>query len=250
MKLQPVALLIFSSFFLTLQVDAQEKMPSPGEQVEMSFTTTDSAEVPYLIYLPKGYQADGDKKFGLMLFLHGRGESNGPLSLVAKWGPPKFAARGDALPWIVVSPQCPKTDWWSSEKQQSRLTELLDDVIKKHNVDEARVFLTGLSMGGYGRWTMAANHPERFAAVAPVCGGGDPARAESLKDVPIWAFHGDADRAVPFEKTVTMVAAIKKVGGTKIRFTSMEHLGHNCWSAAYATPGLYQWMENQARSKQ
>ncbi len=227
---------------------AQEQLPVAGQQVEMAFQTSDDATVPYLLYLPENFQADGDQKYQLLFFLHGRGESNGPLSLVAKWGPPKFAARGDSLPYVLVSPQCPRTDNWSSETQQKQLTELLDDVVKRYNIDEGKIYLTGLSMGGYGSWTMAAKHPKRFAAVAPVCGGGDPANAETLKDIPIWVFHGDRDRAVPFQKSVDMVDAIRAAGGTKIRFTSLEYIGHNCWSATYATPELYQWMESQTRN--
>ena len=249
MKPRTIGILIVGLFLLNSQAIAQDTVAIPGKQVEMSFQTSDGADVPYLLYLPKDYQADGEKKFGLMYFLHGRGESNGPLSLVAKWGPPKFAARGDDLPWIVVSPQCPKSDNWSSDTQQTRLTELLHATIKNYNIDEGRVFLTGLSMGGYGSWTMATHHPELFAAVAPVCGGGDPNQAEKLKDVPIWVFHGDQDRAVPFERSVKMVEAIKNAGGEKIRFTTLEYIGHNCWSAAYATPELYQWMEQQAKQK-
>jgi len=113
MKLQSITILVVGILFLNLQTIAQENVPTPGKQIEMSFKTSDGANVPYLLYLPKNYQAEGGKQFGLMLFLHGRGESNGPLSLVAKWGPPKFAARGDELPWIIVSPQCPKSDRWS-----------------------------------------------------------------------------------------------------------------------------------------
>lgn len=246
MNPKPFALLSVSLLLFCATGWAQESVPSPGKQVEMSFSASDGESVSYLLYLPKDYQSQGDKKFGLMLFLHGRGESNGPLSLVAKWGPPKFADRGDDLPWIIVSPQCPPKDNWSSDTQQTRLIELLDSITSQHNVDQKKVFLTGLSMGGYGSWTMATKHPTRFAAVAPVCGGGDPAQAEKLKDVPIWAFHGDQDRAVPFERSVAMVEAIKKSGGTKIRFTTLEHIGHNCWSATYATPELYQWMERQS----
>jgi predicted peptidase len=249
MKPRTIAILIVGLFLLNVQANSQDTAATPGKQVEMSFQTSDGADVPYLLYLPKDYQADGEKKFGLMYFLHGRGESNGPLSLVAKWGPPKFAARGDDLPWIIVSPQCPKSDNWSSDTQQTRLTELLQATIKNYNIDEGRVFLTGLSMGGYGSWTMATHHPELFAAVAPVCGGGDPDQAEKLKDVPIWVFHGNQDRAVPFERSVKMVEAIKNAGGEKIRFTTLEYIGHNCWSAAYATPELYQWMEQQAKQK-
>jgi len=225
----------------------QGEEPAPGVQVEASMTTSDRGQVGYLISLPKDYDADGES-VPLMLFLHGRGESYGLLSLVAKWGPPMMAAQGEPLPFLVVSPQCPGDDSWSSETQQKRLIELLDHIVKNHNVDESRVYLTGLSMGGYGSWRLAADHPERFAAVAPVCGGGDPADAEKLKTLPIWVFHGDQDRAVPFSKSVEMVDAIKAAGGEQIRFTSLEHIGHNCWSATYATPELYEWMARQKKT--
>ena len=246
MKRHFIAILFVGILCFNLQLGAQQNAPQPGKQIEMTFKTSDNAEVPYLLYLPEDYQAGGEKSFGVMLFLHGRGESNGPLSLVAKWGPPRFAARGDKLPWIIVSPQCPRTDSWSSDTQQTRLTELLDAVVAQHNVDPERIFLTGLSMGGYGSWKLAARHPERFAAVAPVCGGGKPEDAEKLAGIPIWVFHGDQDLAVPFKRSVEMVEAIKAAGGTKVRFTTLEYIGHNCWSAAYATPELYQWMEKQA----
>ncbi|MGI9496044.1 MAG: prolyl oligopeptidase family serine peptidase [Mariniblastus sp.] len=226
---------------------AQSSEGQPGQQIEAVFESSDGAKVPYLIYLPKNYSTESDQEFALLYFLHGRGESNGPLSLVAKWGPPKFAARGDDLPYIIVSPQCPRSDRWSSDTQQKRLTELLDAITNRYRVNEDSIFLTGLSMGGYGTWTMATNSPARFAAVAPICGGGDPAKAANLVDVPIWVFHGDQDKPVPFEKSVKMVDAIKEAGGTQVRFTTMENVGHNCWSAAYATPELYQWMRAQVK---
>lgn len=213
----------------------------PGKQVELKFTTSDSATVDYLLYLPKDYDGDQDK-LPLVFFLHGRGESYGPPSLVAKWGPPRFAAEGDELPYILVSPQCPGDDSWSKSTQQTRLVELLDSIVNSYKVDTNRVYLTGLSMGGYGSWRMAADHPDRFAAVVPVCGGGNPDDAEKLKNIPIWVFHGDQDGAVPFARSVEMVDAIKQAGGESIRFTTLEHIGHNCWSATYATPELYSWM--------
>ena len=174
--------------------DAQNAAePEKGKQVEMSFKTSDGAEVGYLLYLPANYDPAGETKAPLMLFLHGRGESNGPLSLVAKWGPPKKAAAGEALPYVMVSPQCPRDDYWNKESQLNRLTELLDHVTSKYVVNEKKMYLTGLSMGGYGSWALAAKHPTKFAAVMPICGGGKPEFAEKLKDVPIWAWHGDQD---------------------------------------------------------
>mgnify|MGYP001255445452 CR=1 FL=1 len=219
---------------------AQSPTPEPGKQVEQSLATSDGGHIDYLLYLPQDYSSAS--KSQLVFFLHGRGESFGPLSLVAKWGPPQFAARGDDLPYVLVSPQCPGDDSWSKPTQQQRLVELLDHVLKTFNVDENQICLTGLSMGGYGSWRLAADHPERFTTVVPICGGGGAADAEKLKDLPIWVFHGDQDSAVPFQRSVEMVEAIRKAGGTKIRFTSLEHVGHNCWSAAYATPELFQWI--------
>ena len=225
---------------------AQTSEPSPGRQVEQTFATSDGGSISYLLYLPKNY--DPAKKSQLILFLHGRGESYGPLSLVAKWGPPQFAARGDELPYVLLSPQCPGDDSWAKPTQQKRLIELLDHIIQTHSIDQDSMCLTGLSMGGYGSWQMAADHPRRFASVVPVCGGGDPRDAEKLKALPIWVFHGDQDSAVPFQRSVEMVDAIKQAGGTKIRFTSLEHIGHNCWSATYATPELFQWISQQKKS--
>lgn len=215
--------------------------PSAGQQVEQLPGDTD-LPLPYLIYLPKDYDADADKNWPLVLFLHGRGESNGPLNLVAKWGPPKFAARGDDLPFILISPQCPRSGFWSDETRQTQLDQLLDHVTQQYRVDTNRTYLTGLSMGGYGSWTLAANHPTRFAAVAPICGGGDPKDAAKLVDIPMWVFHGDQDKAVPLSKSVEMVEAIRNAGGKKIRFTTLEHVGHNSWSSAYALPELFDWM--------
>lgn len=227
-------------------VDAAE--PTPGQQVEQSLKTGDGVEIPYLLYLPADYAEADDKKWPLMLFLHGRGESFGPLDLVSKWGPPKFAKRGDKLPFILVSPQCPGKGSWSDEVRQAGLAELLDHVTEKYRVDSDRVMLTGLSMGGYGSWRLAAAHPKRFSCAVPICGGGAPEQAEQLKSLPIWVFHGDQDKAVPIERSVAMVEAIKKAGGAKVRFTTLEHVGHNSWSSAYAMPELYGWMLRQSAS--
>ena len=224
--------------------------PAAGKQVEMSLETEAAGAVPYLLYLPKEYGADGGgKQWPVMLFLHGRGESNGPLSTVKKWGPPRMAERGDDLPYIIVSPQCPRSSRWTATEQQAGLLELLAHVGKTYATDEERIYLTGLSMGGFGSWKLAADHPEKFAAVAPVCGRGNPDDAEKLKGIPVWAFHGTEDNAVPFSGSADIVAAIKKAGGTKVKFTSLEGVGHNSWSAAYATPELYSWFDSYTRKR-
>lgn len=220
--------------------------PAPGKQVEQSLKIADNVSVPYLLYLPPDYKI-GQKR-PLVLFLHGRGESHGSLSIVKKWAPPRMVERGDPFPYILVSPQCPAQDSWSRPTQQSRLIQLLDFIIKTYAVDEDHICLTGLSMGGYGSWRLAADHAHRFAALAPICGGGKTEDAHQLKSLPIWVFHGDQDRTVPTSRSVQMVDAIKAAGGTKIRFTTLENVGHNSWSAAYATPELYKWFDMHSAS--
>jgi predicted peptidase len=221
--------------------------PAAGKQTEQDLKVGDKS-VPYLLYLPKDYGSK-EGKWPLMLFLHGRGESDGPLSLVKKWGPPRLIERGEELPCIVVSPQCPRQESWAQPGQQALLLALLDHVEKQFKVDTDRVYLTGLSMGGYGSWRLAADHPERFAAVVPICGAGKPEDGAKLKGLPIWAFHGTEDKAVPFQRSVEMVDAIKAAGGTQVRFTSLENIGHNSWEAAYATPEVYEWLNKQSISK-
>ena len=209
--------------------------------------TEESADVTskmhYLLHLPKAYKNDTDKKWPLLIFLHGAGERGNNLDLVKKWGPPKQAEENKELPFIVVSPQCPVRTYWNIEQ----LNQLIDSVIKNNRVDTDRVYLTGLSMGGYGTWGLAALHPEKFAAIAPICGGGDPESAELLVDLPIWAFHGGADKVVPVEGTTKIVEAIKAKGGTKIKMTIYEGVGHNSWSQTYANPKLYEWFLQQKR---
>jgi predicted peptidase len=241
-----------SGFFTALLLatvthSAAAEKPTPGRQVEQALAVKgqDKLAARYLLFLPKNYEAKADKAWPLILFLHGRGESYGPLSLVKKWGPPRIVEKNADFPYIVVSPQCPGKERWSQPRQQQILVDLLDDVLKKYRINKDRVYLTGLSLGGYGSWTLAAAHPDRFAAVVPICGGGDPKDAERLKSLPIWVFHGDKDGAVPIARSQQMVDAIRKAGGTKVRFTTLEDFGHNSWSAAYASPGLYEWLDRQ-----
>jgi len=235
--------LLLGATLLVSPVRAED--PAPGRQVEQSLALPGGGEVPYLLYLPEDYDT-GDGQAPLMLFLHGRGESYGPLSLVKKWGPPRQIEQGQAFPYVVVSPQCPEKGSWSDETRQAGLVALLDHIEKTYRIDSKRIYLTGLSMGGYGTWRLAADHPKRFAAAAPVCGGGKTEDASKLKDLPMWVWHGTEDKAVPFERSKHMVEAIQAAGGTQIRFTTLENIGHNSWSAAYGTPELYDWFNAHA----
>jgi len=240
-----LALLLAVSLF---SLSARAEKPAPGKQVELSFKTPAGLTIPYLLYLPKNLDPEAARKWPVILFLHGRGESRGPLKIVAKWGPPRMAARGDDLPYLVISPQCPADSRWNADNQQKGLLDLLDHLGANYPVDQSRLYLTGLSMGGYGSWKLAVEHGKRFAAAAIICGAGNPADAGKLVDLPIWVFHGTEDRVVPYKNSAEMVEAIEKAGGKKIRFTTFKGVGHNSWSAAYATPELYQWFDRHKRS--
>lgn len=160
-------------------------------------------QIDYLLFLPADYGKDPSKHWPLMLFLHGSGERGTDINLVKKHGPPKNVEQKPDFPFIVVSPQCPPGLWWQTDV----LSALLDDVSTQYAVDQNRVYLTGLSMGGFGTWALAAKEPQRFAAIVPMCGGGNPATAERLKDIPIWVFHGEKDTSVPILKSQEMVDA-------------------------------------------
>ena len=144
----------------------------------------------YLLYLPKEYGKEADKKWPVMIFLHGSGERGSDLEKVKAHGPPKLIAAGKDFPFVVVSPQAPLNGkGWDVET----LNGMLDEVMQKYHVDKTRVYLTGLSMGGGGTWSWATSNPERFAAIAPICGFGSPLSTRRLKNVPAWVFHGEKD---------------------------------------------------------
>ena len=128
------------------------------------------------------------------------------------------------------------------------LNALLDEIIEKYNVDTDRVYLTGLSMGGFGSWALGCRNPERFAAIAPICGGGQPYVAGKLKDVPVWAFHGAKDPAVPIIMSEVMVRAINRAGGNA-KLTTYPNAGHDSWTATYTNQELYDWFLSHKKKK-
>ena len=195
----------------------------------------------YLLYLPKEYEPGAEKDWPLLLFLHGAGERGDDLDLVTVHGPPKRIAKepefAEKCPFIVVSPQCLKDHYWSP----AQLQLLLDEIIERYQVDEKRIYVTGISMGGFGTWMLTADKPERFAAVAPICGGFDPEQAKKFVNVPVWTFHGDADGAVPVKLTQNMVKAIEDVGGKKVKMTIYPGVNHDSWTQTYINQELYDW---------
>jgi predicted peptidase len=202
----------------------------------------------YLLFLPQDYDASSDQRWPLILFLHGAGERGTNLWLVAKHGPPKIDTAQTNFPFIVVSPQCPEGKIWSNDL----LLALLDEIENKYAVDTHRIYLTGLSMGGFGTWSLGLSHPEKFAAIAPMCGGGElitPLLADKAKltTLPVWAFHGAKDPVVPVEESERMVALLKKHGVTEVKFTVYPEAQHDCWTETYANPELFEWFLKHSR---
>ncbi len=207
-------------------------------------TVTTELELNYLLHVPKSYQADGDP-WPLVLFLHGAGERGSDLNKVKAHGPPKLVEMGQSLPAIIVSPQSPEGEWWND--QVDALSALLDEVEKNYNVDPKRIYVTGLSMGGYGTWALGSSDPDRFAALLPICGGGMSVMARRLIDTPIWAFHGDADVVVALEESQRMVDALTRFGNKKTKFTVYPGVNHDSWTATYNNPEVWKWLLEQKR---
>jgi predicted peptidase len=221
---------------------AEDRKPA-GKQVEKQFEKeiTIKVKLNYLLYLPAEY--DKEKAWPLVLFLHGAGESGSDLKRVKRHGPPKLIEAGKDFPFIVVSPQSPGRGW-----NPTALNALLDDVIASHKVDRDRIYVTGLSMGGFGTWALAAAYPDKFAAIVPICGGGNPRAAKTIKDLPIWVFHGAKDRVVKPGLSEAMVKALKAAGAKQVKFTLYPDADHDSWTEAYNDPELYKWLLKQKRS--
>lgn len=202
----------------------------------------------YLLHLPEGYGADPERRWPLLLFLHGAGERGDDVWRARTHGPPRPGQEGADFPFIVVTPLCPEGAIWSNDL----LLALLDEVEASHAVDPRRVYVTGLSMGGFGTWRLGLSHPERFAAIAPICGGGEfivPLLADKtlLASLPVWAFHGAKDPVVPLEESRRMVDVLRRLGSQEVRFTVYPEALHDSWTETYANPALYAWFLRHSR---
>jgi predicted peptidase len=229
----------------------QSSAMADGTQTAQRFTETRTFTTDYLLYLPAGYDARSGKVWPLILFLHGVGERGSDVWLVAKHGPPKVDTQMTNFPFIVVSPQCPDGKLWSNDQ----LLSLLDDVEKRYAVDSHRVYLTGLSMGGFGTWSLGLSHPDRFAALAPLCGGGDyitpylldDSLKPALRTLPIWAFHGGKDTVVPMIESERMIAYMRKFGDQNVKLTIYPNATHDCWTQTYGNQALFDWFLQHRR---
>ena len=214
--LKPLAV----SFALLISFQGLAMQQTEG-RVEIKVSETKSLD--YLIAVPEGYDEAGEA-VPLMLFLHGAGERGDNLSKVKMHGPPKMVAKGHDFGAIVVSPQCPADTWWTDHTDV--LIALLDKIEKNYNVDKQRIYVTGLSMGGFGTFALAGKQPNRFAAAVPICGGGTFQQAKALSKLPMWVFHGDADKVIPVDESKRMVKLINQRDAKNAKLTIYEGVGH------------------------
>ena len=231
-------IILFCTFLLTAMIQQVVAQPQTKEKAKIVRKTT----INYLLWLPSDYKTDKKKTYPLLIFLHGSGERGDSLELVKKNGPPSFIENRPDFPFLTVSPQCPVGKRWDPEELQLMLEKLKH----KYRIDPSRIYLTGLSMGGFGTWAWACSYPNQFAAIAPVCGGGDIQFARELTTTPVWAFHGDADPVVPVKRTIEMVEAVNARGGSA-RMTIYPGVGHDSWVNAYNDQELYKWLLEQVR---
>lgn len=196
-------------------------------------------DIGYLIYEPKNRTGE---PLPLIVFLHGLGErGNGTTDLdkVKVHGLPKYLEAGAEYPAVILAPQCPMSTIWSNIPYA--LMDLIQKIVEEYNIDKNRISLTGLSMGGYGTWEIGTTFSWVFSALAPICGGGKPWLASALKDVPVWAFHGEDDNVVPLSCSLNMVDAVNKEGGNA-KLTIFHGVGHGSWEEAYETSNVVEWL--------
>jgi predicted peptidase len=224
--------------------------PAPGKQVAASTkvkvkddTGERDVSLRYWLYLPDEYDSKSATKWPLVLFLHGSGEKGDDLEKVKIHGPPKLAAEGKSFPFVLVSPQCPAGSRWNADE----LSKLVDALANTYRIDRERLYVTGLSMGGSGTWSLVASNPEKFAAAMPLCGRGELEAYEKLAKTPTWIFIGGKDRAETVQNCQDMAAALKKAGGDS-KITLYPDLPHDCWTVTYNNPEVYEWLLSHKRT--
>ena len=220
-----------------------------------------SKVLKYRLLKPLGYNPN--KIYPLVIFLHGAGERGDDNTAQLKHGMAEFCkqARREKNPCYVIAPQCPTDEKWANidwlaegtikmpeaSSDSMKLTmAVVDSMIEDAAIDKNRIYITGLSMGGYGTWDAIARRPDFFAAAVPICGGGDPTTAEKIKHIPISCFHGDEDKAVAVEKSRIIIKAIEEAGGSP-QYTEYKGVGHDSWTKTYADEATHEWLFAQRR---
>jgi predicted peptidase len=226
-----------------------------GEPEAREWMAGDGTRVHYQWHAP--VEIEDGRKYPLVLFLHGSGERGTDNRSQLKHGVGSIIEQAGKLgePCFLIAPQCPPDSWWTdggwagndgTKGLTGVLLELVAESMATHPVDPKRFYVTGLSMGGFGTWKLLALAPDKIAAAVPICGGGDPKSAVSFKDVPVWAFHGEADEVVPVRVTREMIAAMEKAGG-KPKATYYPEVRHDSWTITYRNPEVIRWLFDQKK---
>ena len=254
------AVMVLAALAATAGENARPVDPTVAAFEARTYTDAKGETLLYRILKPENY--DAKQKYPLVVFFHGAGErgTDNVAQLkhcVATFIKPEVRAK---YPCFVLVPQCPQNQkWvdtdWSSQKGEMpkapspsmrKTLELTDALQKEFSIDAGRLYVSGISMGGYATWDVLCRKPEMFAAGVPICGGGDDAKVGPMAKVPVWAFHSEDDNAVKVERTRVMIKAIKDAGGSP-KYTEYKGLGHNSWTKAYSEPELLPWLFAQRR---
>jgi predicted peptidase len=241
----------FFSLFLGLFGLAKAEDSTKGF-LKKTFENADGTKSPYVLFVPHNY--DGKTEVPVILFLHGAGESKGGSKQPVEQGIGNHikGKREKTFPAIVIFPQAEALKkqvvgrWGAGSPDAERALKMLELVQKEYKTDSKRIYLTGLSMGGFGTWSLAAAYPDKWAAIAPICGGGDPKKAEKFKDIPCWAFHGEKDGVVKAQLSRDMIEALRKAGG-KPGYTEFAGVDHNSWDPTYKQDEFYEWLFAQKK---
>jgi predicted peptidase len=253
--LLPLSLAVFAMPQITAAAEAWQKSYEAGQ-----YENAKGQSLAYRLLKPE--KIEPGKMYPLVLFLHGAGERGADNAAQLKHGARKFAkpANRHKYPCFVVVPQCPADQKWVAVDFQkpshtmpktasvplTLALELVEKLVAELPVDKSRLYITGISMGGFGTWDAVQRRPELFAAAVPICGGGDTAEAAKLTKLPIWAFQGDRDDVVPPCRTPDMVAAIRNAGGTP-KMTMYPGVGHDSWTTTYADLAVLAWLFAQKK---
>ena len=222
------------------------------------FESEDGGSLRYRIHVPESVSADNVAP--LVLFFHGAGERGSDNEAQLKHGVSELLeyAVSRNEPAVIVAPQCPKGKQWvdtpwsdlehtmdkAPSESMALVLELLDSIVEERWIDRRRIYVTGLSMGGFGTWDIVQRRPKFFAAAMPICGGGDVNLAKRLTKLPLWVFHGDSDKVVFTSRSRDMVAAIRALGGSPI-YTEYPDTKHNSWTPTYSDAKILDWLFSQ-----
>lgn len=205
-------------------------------------TQLKQVDYKYLTYLPDNYDSTKADLYPVIIYLHGRSASGTNLNSVRRYGLPFFLDRGKKLDYIVIAPQCPWGKNWATENWMDPMLAALN---KKYHIDNDRIYLTGMSLGGFGTWELANRYPNRFAAIAPMCGGGKTEWTNNIYHIPTWVFHGTQDRLVPVLRSDQMVDGLKKHDAV-IKYSRIAKMGHDL-HRQFDNDELYAWFSQFSR---